>query len=238
MPSQLTPRVVLLLMMAAALTPFSAAKAQAPVEVRVGGAVIVIPIPSGFADSSSNAELFAMGQAFTPRHRRLLAFFVQEEDLQAAHSGKELDLHQVLDVQTAPAEEHRAFSEAGFAKIKEQVKAQFRDIEPSIAGRTTRLEELLRQLDDRARLEGKGVLPVGIVEESPYSITALFVSTSQLQLAAGVADDTNISAVTVAAVKGKILWLITRRTLRQKSDIEVASTAAKTWIAAVQGANR
>ena len=237
MPSQLTQRVVLLLMVVAALAPTSAA-AQAAVEVRIGGAAITIPIPIGFADSSGNAELFAMGNAFTPRHRRLLAFFVQEQDLEAARSGKELDLYQVLDVQTAPAEEHRAFSESGFAKVKEQVKAQFRDIEPTIAGRTTRFEELLRQLDDRARLDVKGVEPVGIIEESPYSITALFVSKSQLQLAGGVADDTNISAVTVAAVKGKILWLITRRTLRQKGDIEIASAAAKAWIAAVQGANR
>jgi hypothetical protein len=237
MPAQLTQRVSLLLLAVAALVPFRAADAQAPVQIHVGGAAIFIPVPRGFADASNNAELFAMGKAFTPRHRRLLAFFVQEQDLHAARNGKELDLQQVCDVQTATADEHKTFSEAGFAKVKEQVRAQFRDTAQSISGRTTRLEELLKQLDDQARLDVKSVVPVGVVEESPYSITVLFIANSQLHLAGGVADDTNISAITVAAVKGKPVWLITRRTLRHKGDIEIASAAAREWIAAVQAAN-
>ena len=237
MPSHLTRRVVLLLTVVAAFTQFRAAEAQPPIEVQVGGSAIRIPAPKGFADASKSPELLTVGKMFTPRHRRLLAFFVHEQDLQAAQSGQEPDLHQTSDVQTSLADEHKLFSEAGFAKVKEQVKTQHREAARSSGG-TTRFEEVLRQLDNQARLELKGVVPVGVIEESPYSITVLFVARSQLRASGGVADDTNISAVTVAAIKGKPVWLITRRTLREKGDIDIASASAKEWIVAVQAANQ
>lgn len=233
----MTRRVAFLVVALCALLPFEGIYAQAPIEVYVGGVPILISVPNGYVDSSKNADLFAIRKIFTPRHRRLLAFFVAAHDLQAAESGKEPDLRQTFDVQTSAADENKVFSEAGFTKVKEQVRAQFRDMTQSISSRTTRLEELLKQLDNQARLEVKGVEPIGVIEESPYSITVLFVTQSQIQITAGVGDDTNISAITVAAIKGKPIWFITRRTLKEKGDIDIVSLSARQWIASVQEVN-
>lgn len=243
MPCQVTERLTSLLVVLATLFPFGSASAQgaipysSSIEVAVGGSRISIPIPSGFADASRNADLSAVGEALTPRHRRLLGFFVEERDLKAAASGKEVDLRQTFAVQTSIADERKTISEDGFAKVKEQAKAEFRNAPQSIPGRPTRFEELLKQLDKQARLDVKGVVPVGVIEESTHSITVLFVARSQVRAGGGVADDTNISAITIAAVKGKPVWLITRRTLQVKSDIEVASASARGWIAAVRAVN-
>jgi len=60
------------------------------VQVTIGESSIRLPIPSGFADSSTNPEMLAIGQVLTPRHRRLLAFFVSQRSSPAAGCARKM----------------------------------------------------------------------------------------------------------------------------------------------------
>jgi hypothetical protein len=147
-----------------------------------------------------------MGMALTPRYRRLLSFIVTDGDLEAVSAGKDPALSQSFTAQTAPADEHKVFSAEAFALVKQQFRAQFQDV-TMIGGQRTHLQEILDQLEkqtgDPIRLTISGVVPIGIIDESAYSISATIVSNTQIKSRAGVVEGTNISVITIAGIHGR-----------------------------------
>ena len=243
----MSPRVLILFSAFAFLLPCEAdcqaLRSESKVLVQVGGLSIVIPIPKGFVDSSTSANLSAIGYALTPQRRRLLAFLVSTEDLRATNAGKEPELNQTFAVQTAPVDEDKTFSVETFKRVKQQVRVQMEKMAQSAPdSSTTRLAELLReqakQTGEPAQLEIDGIVYLGIVEESEYSITGAFVTTAQIQMASSVVKGTNISAITVAAIRGKPVWLITRRALQKEEDIRTNNEYANAWVSLIRAENQ
>lgn len=244
----MSPRVLILFSAFVFLLPCEADcqalhSTERKVLVQVGGLGIVIPIPKGFVDSSTSKDISAIGYALTPQRRRLLAFLVSTEDLRATNAGKEPELNQTFAVQIAPADEDKIFSVETFKRVKQQVRAQMENMAQSAPdASTTRLAGLLRELAKQtgqpAQLEIDGIVYLGIVDESEYSITGAFVTTAQIQMASSVVKGANISAITVAAIRGKPVWLITRRTFQKEADIRTNNEHAHAWVSLIRAENQ
>jgi hypothetical protein len=213
------------------------------VQIAVGGVLLVVPIPQGFASAAHDKQLMAEGEAATPHNRRLLAFFLPSSDIEARPRGKEPEFRFSYSMQTNPKDEVKTFSAETFLKVKAQVRNAFEAMPTEIrAGRRPeKLDETLREhareTGELIRVDIQSVVPLGEVEESETSITAAFLTNTKVRTSFGSNDVAYISAITVAAVKGKPIWLVTRAKLENDADIELTRVSAKDWIRSIQASN-
>jgi len=216
--------------------------AEEGLHYNVGNAVLRIPVPDGFKDTfSSNKELYTIRIASTPAGRRLLAFLVTEKELKTYQNGRETYFNENITIQTQ-ANELVVTSKKSFADLRKQVRTQLNTMTAAAVSKApdsaaALSQEISRQLGSNVKLNLGEVVQLGVFKESDTSISFAFISTVQSQSIAGDDVETAVTAQTIALVKSKLLWLLTRLPYRGKADIARAQELSQTLLTKIIAAN-
>lgn len=117
------PLLALALAFGAAVAPGVARAAPDRVVESVGGTEITLPVPAGFV-AARGSDLIAMAELLTPFPLRLVAFFVDEADLQRRDVGQQLQMRRYFIVQTMSKLEALTLGAAEVATLKADVRRQ------------------------------------------------------------------------------------------------------------------
>lgn len=203
--------------------------------LRIGDAVIYIPAPAGFVETSSTSpELWKMAQLMSSGYSETIAHYVNKTDFDAYVGNRDALFSQYFFVQTPKSAKQLTATQQQFDKLRfETVSMQSslrNSIEPRLAKEVERLNKnLISQM-------GKP-LTIGIGQIVPVSINAnrsnLFSYSVLTQINAsskeGNYSDTLILTSGVCFIKGKVVMLNSYRLFQTPQDLQTSREFIEKW---------
>lgn len=220
-----------------------AVSASSVVEI-VGGIPIEVPAPLGFADPSSvSQDMRSIFEAMTPPSNRLLALFVSEPDFKRIASGKSATLSRYFMAQTLRKLESNNVSTRDFVKLQEMFKQQQQDLlernkNQSQQNIDAASKKLGRQFQDPTLAMKVGeILPLGIFHEGNSSIGMAALTKYSLVINGKIEEIPMAMAMTLALVKGRVIYLYAYSTYRSNTDVEWTRSVSRQWASSVASLN-
>jgi hypothetical protein len=201
-------------------------------EYKVGGATIEIPIPVLFYEVSDTSSMaFKISKASTPPLNRIIALFVSEADLTSERPG----LERFMRIQVPRKFENRNFTPVDFAKIVKRIKEQemimFEEAkikhEPLLSMLSDSISEVV---DLNAKIGLDSAIPLGVFDETPYSLSFATLATFNYDIDGIVGDYRMIVGTSVTLVNGKLVFLYTSSKFRNKNDLDWVKIRQRIWI--------
>jgi hypothetical protein len=210
----------------------------APHRVTVGPAEVLLPLPVGFAEASTDAPaLWRTGELLTPPSNRLLAFFVSAGDLQRVVAGQAPDMRRYFMVQTFRAAERDTFTDKGFAEIKDVLRSQYKTALQQVPLQTKEhLDAASRQLGKQAgrpelTLKVGEMLPLEVFDERATSLSIAALSKVVINTDAVVREIPLAMAMTTLAARGKIVYFYAYSVYDSPQDIAWCRQVTLDWLA-------
>lgn len=208
------------------------------ITVQVGSQDILLGAPDGFVEASG---IFPEGrearETTTPPTNRLLAWFLESEEVSRRSKNRPAKPYRALQVQVMKQLIDVNADASDFAEIKASVFGQQALVE-SMAAKGT--EELNRQMSEKGFPSAKIATPVvlGVFHHDENSIT---IGMAIPPIKQGDGDEnelTKLVLVSTVLVREKILYLYTNTPCRSFDDIAWANDFSQKWIQALIKANR
>jgi hypothetical protein len=209
--------------------------------IDVGGTQLTIPSPVDFAPVTPQmTRLVSQLDAFiTPVNQRLL-WFVEEQELDKAKSGRVPSFTRVFSVQCAKKDVQTFRTKSEFAKVKKLIREQndelIRRVEKLMPGYLDQINKGIRkQFDWDGTLGVNGYLPLSGLEETDRSVSfPMLVKYNSQTRDGGKQFGADVVVVTFLYVKGKIIFLYCNAL---ENDLVWARAVSKEWASAVVSAN-
>jgi hypothetical protein len=231
-------RVLLTLVLGILACARAIAQTNSEVLAEVAGKWVRLPLTPGYADALAVPELRSMTARFVPPGNRLVAYIVEQKDLNAYRTGQELSLDNYFVVQ-APADLRTAtlpFEE--FGQLHSYVKREHINAMNDTRVDTNNMlrdasKDVGREYGTKLNLEVGQSIPLGIVEDKPNWIA--FGNLTQFTVAIGDKQETGqmIVVSTFAHVQGRLLYVYFYRTFERPYDIEIAKEKTVSWLNAL-----
>lgn len=234
------------------------------VEVIVGRQSIAIPSPTGFAEVTSvDPDIAREMVSVCPTSNVLRAVFWPEDDvikllnkkslnpvtisekttLRELLVGKPFAPRRTTNVQTLRSTERYEFSLQNFTEMRKAMREQCDSLYNKWGGRKQLFVDGVEQrlaavLGKKITLKVGSMLPLGIADETPTSITHVVLT--KVSFAYG--DDHTeewlaAGATTLVLVSGKTLFVGVSSPCKEKADLDWVRTAAMEWRKQIEDAN-
>lgn len=212
-----------------------------PQTITIGGTLLVIPPPGGFAPV--NSEMAAVSRfldTFVPPTNTQHGTFISSGQIESALKGEMPSLDRMFTIQTAKQIEQQTVSLADFTQMKEILRKQnaklIEQAKQQIPNFLDQADKNIEeQFDMKHALQTMQMVPLQPHEESERTFAySMFIKTR----AAGVAEQpepgATVGTVTLVFVKGQILFLYC---YGKESDLAWSRTASHDWATAIMAAN-
>ncbi len=209
--------------------------------VSIGGTVIEIPSPPGFAAVTPKmATLYDIRKKFVPPNNEEFIAFIPEEAIPIALRGEIPELDRVFAVQTSKALVNVSVSRSDFLELKVTTKTQYHDIikkveraVPDLLEQTNR--ELSKEYNRNLALSISQIVPLPIHEETDRTLAYSTLNKSQANDESGnPVLYTQAVTTTNIHVKSKVLFLYSSA---EETGLEWSRQISKQWADAVVAAN-
>ena len=210
----------------------------------VGGTPITVPAPPGFTDPSSiSKDLQSVGEAMTPPTNRLLALFISEPDIKRVSSGKSATLSRYFMAQTMRKLESTNVSVRDFVKLREMFKQQQRDLLERHKSKSQQnidaaSKELGRKYQDPSFAMKVGeISPLGVFLDGDTSVGMAALIKYSFVIDGKTEETPMAMAMTIALVKGRIIYLYAYSTYKSNADAEWVRSVSRQWMSSVASFN-
>ena len=212
---------------------------SAPV-VSVGGTTLEIPSPNGYtAVTPEMVALYELLKRFVVTSNQEFAVFIPDADVSISLRNEIPRLTRRFAVQTSKALVNTTVSNSDFVKIKDLIKSQGDDLRkkietmaPGIAGKIS--EDVSRHLDMKLAFSISQVIPLAVHDETARTMAYSTFAKYNMNDSAKPDSYVTVSTVTLAHVKGKVLFLYC---FGDEADLEWSRQVSKKWATSLVAAN-
>lgn len=214
-------------------------------KVQVGGISVRLPAPKGnIRVDGKDLALDALLKASIPPSNRALAIFASEETLAAMLAGNQSmnDIEYLALV--IRSFEYRYCTEENFEIVKAGTRRLSDDIKKGMGPRFEKLERdlskrILEELDVRAKVKTLEVIPLGVIDESPESISTALLRRRKIKFEGEAEVESFLLINTcILNVRGKLINLVRAEKYVSPKDLELSRDGIKAWRELVLSENK
>lgn len=214
-------------------------------KLQVGGISVRLPAPKGnIRVDGKDPALDALLKASIPSSSRALAIFASEETLAATLAGNQSMNDVEYFALVIRSFEYRYCTEENFELVKTSTRQQSDAIKKEFGPRIEKLERdfskrMLEELDVRAKVKTLDVIPLGVIDESPESISTAMLRRRTIKVEGEAEVESFLLINTcIVNVRGKLINLMRAEKYVSPKDLEFSRDAIKAWRELVLSENK
>jgi hypothetical protein len=201
----------------------------------VGGVLIKVPAPEGFAEvTPADQRLMQFVERTVPPTNRLIAAFLPTDELDAFRRGSPPRGERYFMVETLRALESHQISDGEWAQMRVMTRTRLED---EISRFQPRVDEYLRQFSEASSAEtGKSItlqigeiVPLGLMEYSDLAVQFGMLMHGSFKVAEATGERTIVCIASVIRPQNKLLYLYAYAKFNSNADVDWAKAASKSW---------